>query len=402
MSGNARSTQSRASAKPKHAQSKSRALLTILLIAPLILAAASGANAQNIVGPTAPGSPITSTVNVTQPGLTVVGNTTIDVTSGNGISNFSGGALILDTTEGPISITAPGSGVFADGSPASITGSTAGSLLMVTGGANGVDAQNGSALNLPDGATVVSNAAGGAGVRIGGSDFAVGAIGNMTNVNITTTAASESGLAATRLGTDATMIGGSITLLGNGGQGLFVDTRGVANLTNVAITTDGSGTTGAFAESTLGGTAPTRQTFGSGTINITGGSIMTSGVNSTGAFADGVPSTITLNGTEVTINGDNSAAYNANAGTITATNTTTLTAGASSPAGVLSNGGRLTINGGHVTTKGAASFGFLVHPVSPVPALTPGGLGPALDPEGNPILTDLTPVTIPGTRGPTC
>jgi Autochaperone Domain Type 1 len=363
-------------------QWKSRALCTNLLISPFALVAASSANAQTTIGPSPP--TITSTVNVTPPGATVVGNTTIDVTSGDGIDNFSGGALILDTTTGPISITAPGSGMFADGS-GTITGPTAGSLLEVhnTGPGNGVDAENGATLNLPGGATVTAN--GGVGVRIGGNDFPTGAIGNLTNVDILTTG-SAIGLAATRSGTVVTMTGGSISQVGNGSDALFVDTLGIANLTNVAIHETGSGSTGPFAESTIGGDPETFPSTGGGTINITGGSITTIGNSSTGAFADGMPSIITLNGTGVTINGGDSTAYTANGGTITANSTTTLTSGASSPAGFLSNGGILTINGGSVTTTGAGSFGFLIQPVSPVPNLTPGGAGP-----GGPL---------PGTPGP--
>ena len=376
----------------------------MLLTAPLIFAAAGGAGAQTMIGP---GS-ITSTVNVTSPGATVVGNTQITIpvgSGGSGIINLGGGALTLDTTAGPnpgvaIIIHSPGSGVFADGAGSSITGitTTPGSLSVnSSGGANGIDAENGATLDLPDGATVTS--VGGVGVRLGGSDFPTGSIGNLTDVNITATA-SGIGVAGTRSGTVVTMMGGSITVLGDGSLGLFADTRGVINLTNVPIMMNGSGSIAAFAESTLGGSVATRQTYGSGTINITGGSITNSGASATGAFADGMPSTITLNGTAVTMTGDNSLAYNANAGTITATNATTMTSGASSPAGVLSNGGILRIDSGSVTTTGARSFGFLVEPVSPVPALTPGGPGPVLDSMGNPDLSNLTPITIPGSPGP--
>ena len=365
---------------------ESRSLLRILLLAPLALAAASGADATDI-GPSPPD--ITSTQTVPPEGPTVVGPTTILVTSGNGINVFSA-PLILDTTTGPISITAPGVGVAADGSNASITG-TPGFLLEVhsTGaGFDGLDAENGATLNLPDGATVISD--GGVGVRIGGNDLPNGAIGNLTNVNIQTTAGAI-GLAATRRGTVATMIGGSISQDGSDSDALFADTLGVAKLTNVAIRETGSGSTGPFAESTIGGDTETSPSTGGGTINISGGSITTIGASSTGAFADGMPSIITLNGTGVTINGDNSTAYTANAGTIIANNATTLTSGVSSPAGFLSNGGVLTINGGSVTTTGAESFGFLIQPVSPVPNLTPGGMGPGPEAGMN--------VPLPGTPG---
>ena len=94
---------------------ESRSLLTILLIAPLALAAASGANAQQF-SPTTPGSPITTTVPIA-PGAsaTVVGNTEIgesspawrrrhiDMSSGNLTINTESG--LSPPGPGPISIT---------------------------------------------------------------------------------------------------------------------------------------------------------------------------------------------------------------------------------------------------------------------------------------------------------
>ena len=99
---------------------ESRSLLTILLIAPLALAAASGANAQQF-GPTTPGSPITTTVPIA-PGAsaTVVGNTEIAAPAGGGDAiDMSSGNLTINTKSGlsppgpgPISITSTtGSGV---------------------------------------------------------------------------------------------------------------------------------------------------------------------------------------------------------------------------------------------------------------------------------------------------
>ncbi len=174
------------------------------------------------------------------------------------------------------------------------------------------------------------------------------------------------------MGTVATMTGGSITVMGDGLAGLYSDTNGVTNVTNVKITTTGANTYGAFAEATIAGTrlwiSP-----GGGTIHITGGSITTGGTGAFGVFAQGqpsVPSTITLNNSAITTTGDGAVGYRADGGAISATNTTTQTSGAAAPGGMLSNGGTVTINGGSVTTTGAGSFGFLVQPFTPVPGLT--------------------------------
>ena len=64
------------------AQGQSGALHAVLLAAPLVLATASGANAQTIVGPGTIGS--TVDVNLSNSPVTVVGNTTITVPGGDG------------------------------------------------------------------------------------------------------------------------------------------------------------------------------------------------------------------------------------------------------------------------------------------------------------------------------
>ena len=243
----------------------------------------------------------------------------------------------------------------------SLTASNAngGNLAFQSTGAFGVVAQFGATISLT-GATIAADSEVAA-VLIGGDLTNQGAIGNLTNVNIITSDAV--GLDATRMGTVATMTGGSITLTGAGFAGLYSDTDGVTNATNVKITTTGDNTYGAFAEATIPGTSLISP--GGGTINITGGSIMTEGM---GVFAQGqpsVPSTITLDGSTITTTGDGAAGYRADGGAISATNTATQTSGATAPGGMLSNGGNLTINGGSVTTTGAGSFGFLVQPFTP-------------------------------------
>jgi hypothetical protein len=103
VSGNARSTPKTASAKPKRAQWKFRALRTVLLVAPLALAATSGANAQPVL---TSGSNFNGTL--TSPPFTEIqGNNTITA-SGNAVFDGANGDLTIDSTTGmpgPIVIT---------------------------------------------------------------------------------------------------------------------------------------------------------------------------------------------------------------------------------------------------------------------------------------------------------
>ena len=402
-SANARSTLRKASAKPRPAQWKSHALLT-MLIAPLALAAVRNANAQTIIGP----GTITSTQTVTAANspATVVGKTTINVPGGDGIDAppfaAPGGTVNINTEvapnvtgRGPISIISGGNGVASifPSSPAtvSINAGPSGNVTITSGGAAlglsgnasltanasgselllhstgnyGVVAQFGATVNIT-GASIQSD--GPAGVLIGGDLTNQGATGNLTNVSILATG--PFGLVGTRTGTVATMSGGSITVVGAGGAGLYSDTNGVTNTTDVTISTVGAGSYGAFAEATIPETPLISP--GGGTINITGGSITTQGAGAFGVFAQGqpsVPSTITLNNSIITTTGPGAAGYRADGGTISATNTTTRTSGTGAPGGILSNGGIVKINGGSVTTTGAGSFGFLVEQFSPI-ALT--------------------------------
>src|SRR5260370_21842239 len=93
----------RASARPKRAQWKSRALLAILLIAHLALAAASGANAQPVL---TSGSNFNGTL-ISPPFTEIQGNNTIT----GAVMVSASGNLIIDSrlgTPGPIVITGPG------------------------------------------------------------------------------------------------------------------------------------------------------------------------------------------------------------------------------------------------------------------------------------------------------
>ena len=75
----------------------------LVAIAPLVLATASGAHAQTIIGPGTIGS--TVDVNASNSPATVVGNTIITVPGGDGIDaplyNEPGGILDIDTELGP-------------------------------------------------------------------------------------------------------------------------------------------------------------------------------------------------------------------------------------------------------------------------------------------------------------
>ena len=133
---------------------QSRALRIVLVAPPLALLTASGAHAQ-VFGPTSPGSPITTTVEVFSPTnspVTVVGNTMI-ATPGDAFDAppyaEEGGSLTIDTestnpavpgsTPGPISITSGGSGVASvfPSSPAtiSINSGASGDITITSSGA---------------------------------------------------------------------------------------------------------------------------------------------------------------------------------------------------------------------------------------------------------------------------
>jgi outer membrane autotransporter protein len=389
------------------AQGQLGALNAVLLAAPLVLAATRGANAQFLPPTVGPSPPIQTDTVISPPFTEIVGNTTINVPVGDAIDAppdaAPGGSLNINTESalappGPISITSGGTGVASifPSSPAtisissgphgdvtimsggaavgvsggvSLTASNAngGTLTFQSTGAFGVVAQFGAKVDIT-GASDIANGGVGA-VLIGGDLTDEGAIGNLTNVDISTTDAV--GLDATRMGTIATMTNGSITVTGAGLAALYSDTDGVTNVTNVKITTTGDNTYGAFAEATIPATPLVSP--GGGTINITGGWITTEGVGAFGVFAQGqtsVPSTITLNNSILTTTNVGAVGYRADgAATVSATNTTALTTGAAAPGGMLSNGATVMISGGSVKTTGAGSFGFLVQPFTPAVSL---------------------------------
>ncbi len=311
----------------------------------------------------------------TESALAPPGPISITSTTGSGVViNFPFAPTTASINSGPhgdVTIDSGGAALASEGENASLTASNAngGQLIFHSTAPFGVVAQFGATINLTGAA--INSDGGVAAVLIGGGNDEIGTIANLTNVNISTTALI--GLDATRIGTVATMTGGSITVMGDGLAGLYSDTNGQTDTTNVKIMTTGPGTYGAFAEATI--VPPGFDVVsGGGTISITGGSITTEGMGAFGVFAQGqpsVPSTITLNNSAITTTGDGAAGYRADGGAISATNTIAQTSGAASPGGVLSNGGALTITGGSVTTAGAGSFGFLVQPFIPADPLVP-------------------------------
>ena len=116
-----------------------------------------------------------------------------------------------------------------------------------------------------------------------------------------------------------------------------------------------------------------------------------------GVFAQGqpsVPSTITLNNSMLTTNGDGAVGYRADgAATISATNTTALTTGAAAPGGMLTNGATVMISGGSVKTTGAGSFGFLVQPFTPTASLIAEPGLPALPFAAEPTLPNVLQIS---------
>jgi hypothetical protein len=372
VSGNARSTPKTASAKPKRAQWKFRALRTVLLVAPLAFAATSGANAQPVLNS---GTIFTGTL--TSPPFTgVQGNTTI-ISSGIAVFVGSTGDLTIDSTTG-----IPGS--------IKISGTAFPVIVQSQGPPGGAGARPPATLTM-NGATVFSNVPSNGGVLVGGG-FAnlTPSKATLTNVTITAVSPGFAGLLVNR-GYSATMTGGSITITGDGNPtsgsgpsppngivaaaGVMTNSQGQATLSGVAIRTLGSNSPAVDVEAQITSDEGMLNPAG-GPITIIGGSIRTLGANSFGVLANAVGGTVTLDGTPtITTSGDGAAGFFANAGAITATNTTTKTSGAAAPGGILSNGGTLTINGGSVKTTGAGSFGFLVQPAT-APPLTPSPPGP--------------------------
>jgi hypothetical protein len=352
----------RVSASPTHSQWKFRALLTILLIAPLALAASSGANAQPVL---TSGSNFNGTL--TSPPFTEIqGNNTIT----GAVAVGAGGNLTIDSTKGtslgPIQIIGTGFPVVVQspGPPG--------------GGPGGPPAT----LMLMNGANVICGGSCNGGVLVGGSfaNLTNPSTANLMNSTIDVVSPGFAGLLVNR-GNSATMTGGSTTITGDGdptpgsgpypsgaaaggivaAAGVMTNSQGQLTLSNVAIRTTGSNSPAVNVDAQITSDEGTLKPAG-GPINITGGSITTSGANSFGVLANAVGGTVTLDGTPITTSGAGAAGFVANAGTITATNTTTQTSGTAAPGGWLSNGGTLTINGGSVTTTGAGSFGFLFEP----------------------------------------
>ena len=372
VSGDARSTPKTPSAKPKRAQSKFRALRTVLLVAPLALAATSGANAQPIL---TSGTNFTGTL--TSPPFTEIqGTNTITNISGNAVFVGAEGVLTIDSTTGM-----PG--------PIVITGTGFPVIVQSQGPPGGGGARPPATLTM-NGANVISGAPSNGGVLVGGGFANLNpSTAKLMNVTIDAVSPGFAGLLVNR-GCSATMTGGSITITGNGNPaagsgpsppngivaaaGVMTNSRGQATLSGVAIMTHGSNSPAVDVEAQITSDEGMLNPAG-GPITITGGSITTLGANSFGVLANAVGGTVTLDGTPITTSGDGAAGFFANAGTITATNTTTQTSGVAAPGGILSNGGTLTINGGSVTTTGPGSFGFLVQPAT-APPLTPSSPGP--------------------------
>ena len=186
-------------------------------MAPLVLTAASTANAQTFIGP----GPIGSTVDVNSSNspATVVGNTTITVPGGDGIDapsfNEPGGTLTVDTeltdpavpgTPGPISITSGGTGV------ASIFPSSPAATISINSGPNGnvTIMSGGAALGISGDVTLTASNANGGNLTFQ-STGAFGVVAQFgAKVDITgATIIANSGVGAVLIGGDLTNQGGN-------------------------------------------------------------------------------------------------------------------------------------------------------------------------------------------------
>jgi outer membrane autotransporter protein len=375
-------------------QWQSRALLTILLIAPLALAAASGANAQTItIGPNTtlappqlhgppfyvPGGPMTNSLS---PGQTanVVGPVTI--TGGTGIGGSLGDVFRAPTTNitnpailniggststGPITIT---TGPTTLGIPP-----TADSALVVNGG--GLGAPN-NVNSTNTGINVNVTGTPGAPVALSSSGHGViwlwGPNATLTAMGMTVPSTTVPGdVVFTGSGTPTNFAGGEGAVAGLRAQEATVVTvqnGATADLTNVtldlvgpagflpaskiALCAGGCGETGDPGTNTGGNFDLNNVVINVSSDNsagmwvsrlgtmqaMVGGSITTTGANSTGVHADlsGAP---TLTDVDITMTGINSLGAQA----------ATFVTGDVNPRQNFSTGS-VTINGGSITMEG--------------------------------------------------
>lgn len=126
----------------------------------------------------------------------------------------------------------------------------------------------------------------------------------LSNVTITTTGSGANGVFATGQGSTVDLTDVTINCTNTGAHGVDATMAGILNLTNVDITTAGNGASAAIATDR-----------GGGTINVTGGTVTTSGTKSPAIYSTG----------KITVTGATMKATNSEAVAIEGKNSVTLT-----------------------------------------------------------------------------
>jgi uncharacterized protein YhjY with autotransporter beta-barrel domain len=306
---------------------------------------------------------------------------TVGVRSAVLAGQFLAMAAFAQSTIGPGSVTGPISVPFVYASPATIEPETtitvpstsSGNVLDVTGAGTlvttvgpvtmindssgfGADVNYAADVNLNN-TTIQTQGSFGVGILVGGADINGAATATLTNVDITTTGPLGIGLDGTRMGTVVDYNGGKITTSGDTSLGVYSDTGGRVNLSNVVINTSGTDAIGVVAETLH--IVPDQGLLipGGGTISISGGSITTTGMNAIGVLASGTEASITLNGATIST-GDAIAvaamplkvavpafdyAAAADTGGVVILDHTTAKAGSGNSGALVQDGGQLTI-----------------------------------------------------------
>jgi uncharacterized protein with beta-barrel porin domain len=231
----------------------------------------SGKGALNITNGSVTGTGDLTAINSST--VTINGGGSLDViathiTMGSTLENTIGPGPLLTTA---LDVETGGNVQLLQGGK--IIGNTIGALFADAGGSI-----------ILNGTTVIANS------PIGVELHATAA--TLTNVNITNQFGI--GLDVIRKGPLVTMNGGTITtatstVTGQDGWGVYSDTEGRVNVSNVTINTTGERAIGVLANTLIPASIGdfVNTTFGPGSITLSGGSIVTTGANAIGALASG-------------------------------------------------------------------------------------------------------------------
>lgn len=240
----------------------------------------------------------------------------------------------------------------------------------------GVEAINGGAVNLAGGVSIHTNGDAAFGIDASGADPTTGKASKVTSTGTTiqTAGTSAIGIHASGTGSDVSFTGGSITTDGEGAAGAIASGAASVELTttdvNINYANDnpvqpvdpvGLYATGSGSTITTNGTSLTMASDGLGSgdpavgvkvdqgasASLTGGLVkMTGDTRAYGVMTLGGNSTLTTHSTDVSTAGTNSfGAY--------------AYAGADGDPATIQGGSTLNLNGGNISTAGDGSYGLL-------------------------------------------